>query len=268
MAGFAATAFALLSWHFRATPTFQEHLRDHPVAAAVFAPPDGGTELGAGGEWQIGEVDPFALGENDARHQVHRLRLTVDLRRDDQSLLHLVQEVAVAVERSTDRRVGARARTVACAVAPGLRAAPRICLHDVDQMLEPGRGAVTFDLVLGAGEAPTTPVVLALPRDALEASSFPDQLPPSIVGEFARRMFSHRTAPGGLLFRLRAPAWLSFQKVEGGSQGMAHGDLTFTANSQEYSYAMAAEARGESDGSTFTRKITRSNRWTWNGDLW
>lgn len=179
-----------------------------------------------------------------------------------------MQEVAVAVERSTDRRVGARARTVACAVAPGLRAAPRICLHDADQILEPGRGAVTFDLVLGAGEAPTTPAVLALPRDALGASSFQDQPPPSIVGEFARRMVAHRTAPGGLLFRLRAPAWLSFQKVDGGSQGMAHGNMMFAANSHEYSFALAAEFQGESDGSTFTRKVTRNNRWTWNGDLW
>jgi hypothetical protein len=259
----------LLVVHFRSTPTFAEHLRAHPVAAAVLDEAGPGSVLGRDGAWRTGDVDPFALADDDPRHWRQTLRFTTALRHGDDLLLQLVQELAVAFDRQDGRRVGAACRTISSAKHPDMRFLARTVLSDVDRILESGGGTVTFDVLLGAGCGPGRTLALAAPSEALPALEPGDT--PGLVASVLRRMVPGRvTAPEGVLHHVRTSCWLGWQSPAPGQwQSASHGEIVHAASTAEYSYEFTGELKDESSrGGGVSRSLHEDVRFSWNDAVW
>lgn len=261
--------FLLLLWHHRTTPDFASYLARHPTSAQTLAAPAGSVPLGSGGEWRIGEVDPFAVDEDDPRLERHSIRWEVDLHHGEAVMLRLVQEVAVAADRATGERRGAGARTHRLEVGPGLRAVPRILLVEPDRMLEAGYGEVAFTVLLGAGTGPSAGEVRSAPAATLAAVWPEAAVTPRILLDFLQRLWPWASPPDdGLLHRLSATARLSFRRLDNGSQGASIGEVHHAVNTAEYSYDLRAALIAAGPGSRISHEITRQNLWRWNGEVW
>lgn len=257
-AGMFVLALLLLGLHFATTPSFAEHVRTRHVDAAVFDGPGPGVILAENEAWIAGGVDPFALTTDDPHHHRGVIRCTIELRHGTDVLLHLVQEVAVAVVRETGQRAGVGCRTVASRTAPGMRALVRTFLRDREQMLERGAGAVLFDVWLGAGIGANRTLVVDAPWESVPLVKGTD--PPGLVAYLLSMMVPWcDPAPSGVLHRMQGYGVLCWEQPDGTMQGAAFMPVRHVANTWEYScwFEGSMQTEGLGIGGTVTDGYSR-----------
>lgn len=263
----AAAALALGFYlHFRLTPAFVDFLRTHPVDQARFdALQPSGELLADGDRWVTGD-DPFEIESGDTQPRQTTV-FELDILRGPEVLLHLVQEFSIVMREADGERTGAGVRTLAISTGDDVRAEVRVYVHDLDKLLAIGGGAITFDVVLGAGEGRDRVAVAAIPHSELGAE--PQHSDPSLPG-FLRYLWPLVDLPAeGLLHRTRARVFQSFMRVPGGTQSAAMGEIVHDVNTTEYSYEMKSTVKLVGDGGTSSsRSITRRQSFTWNEKIW
>ena len=267
----AGAGLWLVVSHFHSTPTFAEHLRDKPVADERFAARLAkGTDLGDKGAWAIGSVAPFALTGDDAKYTRDRVRFELELRHGADVLLHSVQELAMAEDAATGQRLGVAARTAELVAAPRVRAVARIYLHDVEHLLEPGAGAVTFDVLVGAGDRPAEAAVVAVAADAL-APLAPASAPQGMIANLIARLWPASDSAGeGVLHHLRWSTTLGWRRLPDGSPGgdAQLGDLVHEVSTYEYSYEINVHISVRGGRAEVSRTACKQSSFSWNGTVW
>lgn len=260
-------------WHFHTTPPFAEHVRTHAVSQERFdARLTPGTTLAATGKWSQGDRDPFAIADDDAAFVRDEARCELEVRREGSVLFHVVMELAIAEERATGVRRAIATRTVDGTTAPELRSVVRIYLHDREHLLEDGAGAVTFDVLLGAGSGPADVAVVAASPEQLVPLPAIDPRPRGLVAAMAARLWSHvQDRPvEGLLHHVRWSTPLSWRRSPEGVQQPVPApiDLLHEASTYEYSYEIVARVAVRGATTLQSREIRRAHQFTWNGTLW
>jgi hypothetical protein len=252
--------------HFRWTPAFHDYLRTHPVDQARFeALQPRGDVLANADRWVTG-TDPFEIAAGDEKPRQTAV-FELELLRGSEVLLQLVQEFSIVMREAYGERLGAGVRTVQFTTGDDVRAEVRVYVHDLDELLTPGGGAVTFDVVLGAGEGPDHVAVAALPRGELSAEA-PEHSAPSLPG-IVRYLWPFVDLPAeGLLHRARAHVVHSFRLVPGGSESAGLGELEHSVNTAEYSYEARAIVKLAGVGGTGTRSILHRQSFSWNERIW
>jgi len=194
------------------------------------------------------------------------------VRRGSSVLLHTVMELAIAEERASGKRLAVAVRTAALTAGDDVRAIARIYLHDVDHLLEAGAGAVTFDVLLGAGDGRTESAVVATAIDQLTPLPATDQRPRGIVANLLARLLPRLTGQPitGVLHHLRWSTTLPWQQLPDGTQQAAPppGDLLHEASSYEYSYEIVARFTVRGAQKELDRKIRKDHLFSWSGSLW
>jgi hypothetical protein len=273
-AGLGAVALVgvlLLTWHFRATPTYAEYIASHPVSPAHFDSPVGGVELGGSAGWRLGAVDPFDVADDDPDLDRQEIRLELDILRGDSVSLRLVQVVALATERKSGVRVGASARTMELVVDPALRASACMYIWGAERMLESAeQRKVAFDVRLGAGSGASHVGVYGLPPDATWSVLDPPRGADSsgVLQSFLRKLAPRAELPeNGLLHRVYA-AGLTSARLNRGGMGPSHTDLQHEVSTDEYTYHVNVRISANGEGISMERYMEKRNSWSWAGEIW
>lgn len=248
---------ALAAWHYTNTPDFETLVRERPFRGPL--PADVRRveqELARGGNWSVGEVDPFALDEHDPTHERQVLVQRLVIRHGDQTLLHLEQEVAEATLRGGGDRMGLALRTLHCRTHPHMRAEVRTWISDPAELVGPGsrsRGLLHFEALLFSGAGADELVVALGPSNTASTHG-----PPYPTFRWWRAwplgwIHPPGTAPQeGLFYRVEQPIWLTWSRNGNNRQGILMGGAVTQVNSEQYSNQI--ELTTEAPGVTYSSK--------------
>lgn len=260
-----ALPMALAEWHYRTSPTFAEYLAANPVAHPLrrsLWPVD--SPFATGPDWQRGDIDPFALADDDPDFERIMFEQQVEIQRGHEVLLRFHRQIAAAVHRGTGRQHGLAVRVTLQQSHPEMRVQTRIRFSDPDEVFSPHHrteSAIAFEtfLLAGAGE----PI-----HEAIQSNVDDPPSPPRLGTGWWRVLtgIAHPVGPlaeEGLIHTVRQgvqAGWLEQQPDSGSSIGIAW--PFHTVNTQRYSYTVNAKISADTMRSSaqFQREYRRSGQ--------
>lgn len=272
-AGASIALVLVCGWlHFRNTPDFATYVREHHASPDEIIDSDA-RWLGSGGEWSLGEGNPFAAPLNASEGGTFEVRV----RHGDDLLLVLKQSFAWTVAADGKTRANFRLRTDELTTHEDFHAWARVFVHDPQRFLAPDSaraGTLTFDILLlsGAGRSEASiqdvgPSGALLPSERSFRPSVLERESEHGLTELLARTVPWSSVPdGGLVHHVRNTVYLMAEHHPGGGGSNGYGESEHSVNTAEYSYEVEVRL-AERDNSS-VHSWTSGSKLSWNGRVW